>query len=469
MRSLISILTARSALVAVAAFASGAAIAAAAGAFTGGAEQPAQGGPCADGCVSAFVAEPPSTPTAAPQPVAIATPEPPLRAATDAPAPIVPGAPAGSGAAPALPAPVNAAAPPAAAAPAGVASNGSGSGCTTNCGEPRFFCDGWSGGFCDDYRDKFTLQPVAFPSSGDPYSFDWLSTTAPGYWPGSLQGALTSLPSFTGDQEHFHTAVEDGAFGQALLRLQRPFDFAGREGHVHFDADLKVSERRYLRLTLSPDLTKRGSDDRSGDSLYPANALDIWFKGGFTGTLIRNGSCGDGYCFGNAFKVQPADSYFGTDNVRDHIDVHVTRSSVRIIVNGQEWVNRALPDIGFDRAYVYLSQVSYNPCKDDQCSSAEQIFHWDNVAFDGPLLARNGLTPTGQRDIVFNAYSATECSVRGVPAQASGPVQDYTWVTWVARLPDDGSAAGPADVACTYTFSSEGSDVVRGFEIVSAR
>jgi hypothetical protein len=56
--------------------------------------------------------------------------------------------------------------------------------------------------------------------------------------------------------------------------------------------------------------------------------------------------------------------------------------------------------------------------------------------------------------------------VNGVAADPVGPIQDYTWVTWSVRLPDNGSTVTVANVNCNYTFVSGGSDTPRGFEIV---
>jgi hypothetical protein len=333
----------------------------------------------------------------------------------------------------------------------------SGGGCVSNCGEPRYFCDTWAGGFCDDYRNKASgATHVAFPAPGDPYSFDAFSTTYPD-WQTEGPAPADGLRGFSAN-EHFMTVVEDGQFGLGVLRLKQPFDFAGREGHVHFDVDLKTGARRYVRFMLSPELAKVLTDDRQRQNRRPANAFDLWFiNGRFSGSVIRGGE--------EVSNFFPYTEYFGTDDVRDDIDIYVTRTSVRILVNGQVMINEAVPDMGFDRAYVYLVQASYNPCKDGECGEELQMFHWDNVAFDGPVLPINGLTPAGSQDVVFNAYRAASCSVAGAPAEPVGPEPESSRITWRARLPAN-MAVGPADVACDYTIVKESSDQISGFEIV---
>ena len=340
----------------------------------------------------------------------------------------------------------------------GASGGGSGAGCVANCGEPRYFCDSWSGGFCDDFRNKTSgATHMPFPAPGDPYSFDALNTTfafAQTEGPRPADG----LRAFSAN-EHFMTVIEDGQFGLGVLRLHQPFDFSGREGHMHFDVDLKTGARRYVRLLVSPELTKVTTDDRHQDARRPGNAFDLWFVNGtFDAQVSRGGAL--------VWEQQPG-RYYGQDDVRDHVDVYMSRTHVRVLVNGTEYVNTATADLGFDRAYMYLAQASYNPCKTDECGDHQQMFHWDNVAFDGPTLGMNSLTPAGSRDVLFNAYHANSCTVKGVAAEAVGPAPDASRVTWRVRLADDGSSVGPADVSCQYAAVKDDSDVITGFEIVS--
>ena len=299
---------------------------------------------------------------------------------------------------------------------------------------------------------------MAFPQGGDPYSFDVLGSSQTEYeTSGWTDSGLRGMSA----NEHFMTVVDDETFGMGVLRVRQPFDFAGRTGHIHFDADMKTSARRYIRLMLSPEITKTVTDDREFGVPKPSTALDIWFiNGTFTGRVNRGGNEVGG------FSVDWP-RYYGTDDVRDSIDVYVSRNHVRVLVNGVTYVDTGIADLGFDRAYVYLSQVSYNPCKDGECSQNLQVWHWDNIAFDGPWLPINGLTPAGTRLVAFNAFSAQNCSVRGVSAAPTGTVSWGRWVTWAASLPNDGSPVGLGDVSCSYDFTQAGSERPRGFEIIS--
>jgi hypothetical protein len=342
----------------------------------------------------------------------------------------------------------------------------------TNCGSPRFFCDtgGWA--FCDDYRDIYCPIFCNFLTKRSNLSVDSLSSTNVSYTTDGYQDPAGA--TFGNAQEHFHTVVEDSQFGMTMVRMHQPFDFANREGHLHFEVDLKGSHRRYVRLMLSPVVTKTLVDDRQ-DLARPCPALDIWFYSSrFLGNRYGgSGSNCTGTVYGNQFF--PFEEYHGTDNVRDLIDVYVTRTNVRILVNGVTFVDAPVQDLGFDRAYVYLSQVSYNPCKAFQdegfpqyeCTTPAQVFHWDNVAWDGPVLARNSLTPAGMQDVVFNVYGALSCTVKGVAAPRVGPDKDYQWLTYTARMPVQ--AVTEDDVQCTGDFGSgfqQTDGRPRGFEVI---
>lgn len=334
----------------------------------------------------------------------------------------------------------------------------------SQCGSPPRFCDTWSGGFCNDYRTKQTTAEVAFPQPGDGTSLDCLSSTNAGqtadlpYYVttnnaenSDVSGAQTiPFPCGISFREHFMTRLEDGQFGMAVMRLQRPFDFAGRTGHIRFDVDLSTLERRYVRLVLTPQLTKTAVDERNGQPVTD-QSLEVWFRNGtFQVSESQGGQFVDQYPDCNGCGAR----YEGTPNTRDAVDVYVSRTRIRIDVNGKTQVDTAIQDIGFDRAYVYLDQLNYNSCKAyategyatvAECQVAGNTFHWDNVAFDGPTLPFNGLTPAGSEDVVFNAWSAASCSVKGVPARGSG--RDSVWQTWVARLPA-GTPVTAADVTC---------------------
>lgn len=400
--------------------------------------------------------------------------------------------------------------------------------CTTNCGDPRGFCDTWTGGFCDDYRDIYCPVHCEFPATVNRTTKNDITTfssTDPSYVPAGIHGAppfcydskgqAVTLPIpdpetaaaaiggvecngfFGNDQEHFHSQVEDGDFGIAINRITQPIDFTGRTGHIHFDVDLKTSARRYVRMMLSPQLTKMVVDDR-GDNARPCPALDLWFINGSIKSNEYKGGAGNcsGSIYGNVFDSPNGYRYYGTENIRDHIDVYVSRTHLKVTITHPDnktidvpW-DGVIPDVGFEQAYLYLVQASYNPVKDSPLGDSHgtiaaeaypesQIFHWDNVAFDGPALPNNYFTPIGSRDVMFNVYGAMNCTVAGVAARAvstpfesSSGYHGYGWLSWIARLPDDGTSVSRSDVKCSGGGSGDPTGfnffdgVPRSFEVV---
>lgn len=360
--------------------------------------------------------------------------------------------------------------PPAAPTPTPTATVAGTDACTGNpdCGVTDF-CSTWSGGWCEDY-DEIGSIVFELPYLPTNATVGCLDATDPGYEPHMMNGALP-FPCWFAKYRHVMSRMESGSFGVAMVRYHRPVNIpATGERHIRFDADMKGRTRNYFRLMLSPDITKRDSDDRNGQA-YPRSFIQAWFRNGnIEGTICRNSVCeGDSYPFGDAFGLYRSwEPVFSPDNVRVPIDVYVSQTSIRIYINGTLKTTDTFAPLGFDTAFLYLSQASYNPVKDGQSSVADQIVHWDQVAVDGPTLPLNGLTPRGYRDYAWNTYAAASCSIGGYPAiaQTSGPIQGYTWTTFVARVPESVTLTR-ANVSCApgagYSFAGEQH---RDFEVV---
>lgn len=356
----------------------------------------------------------------------------------------------------------------------------------SQCGANRTFCDTWTGGYCEDYRSKQTTTEVAYPSPTDPVSFNCMDTTNDGYLPQMLSDTLPFPCAFT-KYEHFMTRMESGSFGIAMLRFHQPVDIpATGLRHIHLEADTKSLTRNYFRIMFSPELTKRDSDDRRGDAIYPKTFIQAWVRHGGINTML----CRTTICDGNPDYPMSGGAAFGSDtgwqltsgpdNVRVPIDIYMNQTSFKMLINGvlvtDETVQTGevrggdgfeeFAPLGFDKAYLYLSQSSYNPCKDGTCDVPSQITHWDNVAFDGPVLPKNSLTPAGMQDVVWNSYDVTGCTVKGYPAvKSTNHVTSYTWQTWVARMPIQ--AVTPNDVSCTLGVGGARNTTKESFEVVS--
>src|SRR4029079_5073433 len=181
----------------------------------------------------------------------------------------------------------------------------------------------------------------------------------------------------------------------AMMRFWQPMVLSS-ERHIHADLDLKISTRRYVRFMITPQLVKRSHDDRGGN-LYPGQAIDIWLKAGGPEGFVSRSPSGDFFSNSEFCDLEDFPDELKVDDVRRDVDLYVSRGGFRVFVDGVNYGSCSFPPVSFDRAYLYIEQASYNPCKDGECSDNLQTFHWDNTAFDGPSLGYNSLTPAGEQ------------------------------------------------------------------------
>ncbi len=239
--------------------------------------------------------------------------------------------------------------------------------------------------------------------------------------------------------------AEDAGYGMDVLRLERPFDFAGREGHIHFRSDLRGQPRILQVVHVSPELSNTLPDLRNNVAVNAGPALTVTYFGGvgqpFLVFIWRDGAV-----------VQVLD-YSGdlglvAGNLYD-VDIFIARDHTRILVDGATTLDEAHEDIGFDRAYVYIGQVSNDPVKDGIVGDAANRLLWDDIGFDGPRLPRNGLTPIDKQDVLFRAWDALGCSVRGVTAVGQTEPIFILYDTWRVQLDASEPAVEVGEITCT--------------------
>jgi len=259
---------------------------------------------------------------------------------------------------------------------------------------------------------------------------------------------------------------EDSGFGMNVLRIEQPFDFAGREGHIHYTSDMRGHLRMHQSVHVGPAISNSMPDLRFVNVLEALNAgsaIDIDFVGDggepFNITLWQNGqnlTPGNPlfHAYGPFSTYASPLSNFIKGNVHD-VDIYLARAHLRVKVDGVEVFNQVIPDLGFDRGYVYFAQLAYNPAKDGYVGDAANRFMWDNLAFDGPSLPKNSLTPADKQDILFRAFNKASCTVRGVPAD--GPIFPRVnpsnlpaniFDTWHVQLPLTDPPVTVSDIQC---------------------
>jgi hypothetical protein len=300
-----------------------------------------------------------------------------------------------------------------------------------------FAADGFCGGpagewaWCEDFDGRGMSGPAPF----EPHAFEHLAFSTHTDW--TSHGV--NCPTFSSCEPFMENGSlflrpEDGGFGMAVMRIAKPFDFEATperpEGRIHFTSDMKGQPRMFSAIYLSPMPTESLPDLRN---MYATNnargiALKIFNEGGmpFQTAIFHSG--GASAVTETATFLPPGlANPEGTRSQTHDTDVYITRHSIRVEIDGAE-VYRAnfadaplsISDLGFDRAYVYFAQLSYNTPKigadeghPELATEQANTFLWDNLAFDGPSLAPNSLTPAGKKWVIVRAWSSNACTIKG--------------------------------------------------------
>ena len=325
------------------------------------------------------------------------------------------------------------------------------------CGEP-----GASWAFCEDFDGRGAGGPTPIDLAGTALDYSLFDH-------GRIEGVSCEVsgdcaPYFQGGA--MLTNAEDSGFGWSAIRLTQPFDFAGREGHIRFTSNLNFTARMNLGVILSPLATNAMPDNRRfADEGTPGDGPKIGALNRAPALAIKSFRTWDGgarevadvQLWNRGDEIQylgvEGEHVIGPDRTLTHeVDVYVTRTHIRMLVDGATILDRDMVDVGFDRAYVYLAALSYNAMKEDLTPKTREANTalWDNIAFDGLSLAPNSLTPDGYQDVVFRAHAVSGCTVKGVAAE--GPFNSFyqnLWAGWTARVPLDAGTITAADITCS--------------------
>jgi hypothetical protein len=245
--------------------------------------------------------------------------------------------------------------------------------------------------------------------------------------------------------------AEDSGFGMNVLRVKQPFDFSGRTGHIHYRSNMKGHPRMHESVQIGPAVTNSMPDLRTIElavNASPAISIDYVGDGGtpFLITTWKNGVYSRIVEVDGPLGIVPGNQY--------DIDIYISRTNVRLLLNGTQIANEPIPDIGFDVGYVYFAQLAYNPGKDGFLGESGNRFLWDNLAFDGQSLRANSLTPADKQDVLFRAFNKSSCKVRGLATD--GPINaNERWIyeTWHARIGALDPPVTRSDITCTANTS----------------
>lgn len=204
------------------------------------------------------------------------------------------------------------------------------------------------------------------------------------------------------------TATAVQYYGNNSYMIRQPFDFAGRSGRIHFDVD---NGGGYQLLGGYPSITVTQD---------PAPATTFQeFTNFETGPVPRNGiivkfAVAAGTCSttqASAVNVMVYKDYAPTilsasgtigcvnisPNAMNHFEIQLSQNSVDVYGtdystdDGQTFTNlhkiySAPISLSFTRGYVHVGARNHATVK--YGFGPDVVLHWDNIGFDGPVIAR---------------------------------------------------------------------------------
>jgi hypothetical protein len=247
---------------------------------------------------------------------------------------------------------------------------------------------------------------------------------------------------------HLGMSLDDhGGFQILSFRARQPFDFAGRTGIIAFDLDAQGAipggHGFWFNVFIARDPVPAPYQDGNGTNLYTTAGVGIEFEEGYAGC--------DGMGLSNAvsrfftekdyaitsqvkadnptcFKTAPPTSELRTTYIEklNHVEIHISETSIQVFASDVDQpadTMRVVASIDttshpeffplpLTRGYVSFQQTHYNArkftftdptCTDKYCTEGEMpaasctkicpvapsyhTYHWDNIAFDGPVFS----------------------------------------------------------------------------------
>lgn len=220
-----------------------------------------------------------------------------------------------------------------------------------------------------------------FSAPLDPAKFTtaWWRDEEAGQLDPLLNGSLVRI-------ENGQLRIETGEqnYGDGAVRINQPFDFAGRTGTIAFDVTLDAKDG-WTRFTLSQDpyaVTSYGDDNAAGQGADRGIDLQFALFAGCANVELRT--------YANRVETDlpgpqfPSPCVLGSPIALTHVVVTISNSSVMVMSGATMLGSWTGLNLGFSRGYIYLD--SHNHATIKYASQPTWINHWDNVTFDGPTL-----------------------------------------------------------------------------------
>ncbi len=206
------------------------------------------------------------------------------------------------------------------------------------------------------------------------------------------------------------TAVAMQNYGLNSYRIRQPFDFAGRTGKIVFDVDAVMMSglAAWVSVEVTEDPIPSPSFLEFERGPVPRNGIEIQFNNDACDRTQQGRSISVGrvdayrdYTLTPVTHVYPADwtlpdcvaTHQGELN---HFEIRISQTQFEILGSdasldgGKTFANfhtiaSGTFDLAFTRGYVHIT--ARNHATEKYGFGPNWVYHWDNVAFDGPVIS----------------------------------------------------------------------------------
>jgi hypothetical protein len=225
------------------------------------------------------------------------------------------------------------------------------------------------------------------------------------------QDTLVCDPNADVNSNHLLVLAAAQNYGMNSYRIRQPFDFAGRTGKIVFDADgtnhallgwvsLEVTEDPIAVPSFSVATNEEGG-------IIPKNGFELQFVNTCGGGPLVNFSLGSLQVFENYVDTltwadwqssNPAPCMAVQKGKLNHFEVTVAQEKIEVYATpfspdgttfvAPQLIFSANVKLPFSRGYVHISTHNHATLKySDGHSMDAWTTRWDNVGFDGPIIA----------------------------------------------------------------------------------
>jgi hypothetical protein len=243
-------------------------------------------------------------------------------------------------------------------------------------------------------------------------------------------------------------------YGLSTYRIRQPFDFAGRTGTIKLDMDLSNNGLGgWPALIIAEDPSPAPSFDWQERGSGPRNGIEIEFGTGWCSTPHTLEAVV--YTFQDYLQTAHVPSFdcaiphaTTAPDALNHVEVHLTQTHVEVWTSDTSPDGVAFPNLHllwaadvalpFSRGYVSLALRNHATQKYWLGSAA--TVRWDNVGFDGPVVA--GWREYSAPDSLTPYRGLSGCKMGGAACQWEGDV--------IPAFPGDAGRVMCAQTTCTY-------------------